>query len=114
MSTFINHPQSKAWLDRLRTWVFLERNRYTSQEHIEFNLEIRRLQLMTDIHTFKEKLSRQGDTGLSMKVQNYLQKLESIKVVEEDELSTMRKEFDKASTKMNDLAHVEKQRTDVS
>ncbi|VDI09951.1 Hypothetical predicted protein [Mytilus galloprovincialis] len=91
----------KAWLDRLEKWVFLMRSRYAKQEHFEFYLEIRRLQLILEIHKFKTEVYAR-DEGLELPdiIEKYLLKLESIEVVEEEELSKMRKETDEVSSKM--------------
>lgn len=100
----------KAWLDRLETWVFLKRSRYARQEYNEFHLEIRRLQLTVDIHKFKTELSKQ-DEGLELPqdIQHYLLKLKSFEVVEEDELSKMRRETEEVSSRMIGLTLKEKQ-----
>ncbi|CAC5383765.1 NFX1-type zinc finger-containing protein 1 [Mytilus coruscus] len=101
----------KTWLDGLETWVFLRRRRYARQEHNEFYLEIRRLQLILYIHKFKTELYER-DEGLALAdiMENYLLKLESVEIVEEEELSKMRKETEEVSSKMIDLTLKEKQR----
>jgi hypothetical protein len=35
-----------AWAKRLRNWVLMKRDRFSEQEHNEFALEIRRLNLV--------------------------------------------------------------------
>ncbi|CAC5419178.1 unnamed protein product [Mytilus coruscus] len=107
--TFKYRPQLKAWLDRLETWVFLKRSRYAEQEHTDFFLEIRRLQLTIDIHKFKTELSKK-DEGLDIpeNIKNYLLKIESTEVIDEDELSKMRKETQEISDKMIGLTLQEK------
>jgi hypothetical protein len=45
-----------AWAKRLRNWVLMKRDRFSEQEHNEFALEIRRLNLVIDIHKFKKEL----------------------------------------------------------
>ena len=50
------YPVTLAWAKRLRDWVLMKRDRFSEQEHIEFALEIRRLNLVIDIHKFKKEL----------------------------------------------------------
>ncbi|XP_052081592.1 NFX1-type zinc finger-containing protein 1-like [Mytilus californianus] len=100
----------KAWLDRLETWVFLKRSRYARQEYNEFFLEKRRLQLTADIHKFQKELYKQ-DEGLALPqdIQYYLVKLKSNEVVQEDEISKMRRETNEVSSRMIGLTLEEKQ-----
>ncbi|CAC5419180.1 unnamed protein product [Mytilus coruscus] len=100
----------KALFNRLETWVFLMRSTYAKQEHNECYLEIRRLQLILDIHKFKTEVYAR-DEGLALPniIENYLLKLESIEVVEEEELSKMRKETYEVSSRMIGLTLKEKQ-----
>ncbi|XP_071151208.1 LOW QUALITY PROTEIN: NFX1-type zinc finger-containing protein 1-like [Mytilus edulis] len=100
----------KAWLDRLEKWVFLMRSRYARQEHNEFYLEIRRLQLTLDIHEFKTELSKKAEEkALPDNILNHLLKLESTKVMDDEELSKIRKETEEVSSKMIGLTLKEKQ-----
>jgi hypothetical protein len=43
------YPVMLAWAKRLRNWVLMKRERFSEQEHNEFGLEIRRLNLVIDI-----------------------------------------------------------------
>ncbi|CAG2194390.1 unnamed protein product [Mytilus edulis] len=83
--TFNYRPQLKAWLDRLEKWLTI------------------------DIHIFKEELSKKEE-GLDIPedIKNYLLRIESIEVIDEDELSKMRKETQEISDKMIGLTLQEK------
>ncbi|VDI09955.1 Hypothetical predicted protein [Mytilus galloprovincialis] len=100
----------KAWLTRLEKWVFLRRTRYARQEHHEFYLEIRRLQLTVDIHKFKTKLSEQNkEIPFPDNIQKHLLKLESIEVMKDVDLSIIRKDTEEVSSRMIGLTLKEKQ-----
>ena len=61
------YPVLLAWAKRLRNWVLMKRDRFSEQEHNEFGLEIRRLNLVIDIHKFKKELiGRRTEEELSL------------------------------------------------
>ena len=61
------YPVTLAWAKRLRNWVLMKRDRFSEQEHNEFGLEIRRLNLVIDIHKFKKELiGRRTEEELSL------------------------------------------------
>ncbi|CAG2194387.1 unnamed protein product [Mytilus edulis] len=86
------------------------RTRYARQEHHEFYLEIRRLQLTVDIHKFKTKLSEQNkEIPFPDNIQKHLLKLESIEVMKDVDLSIIRKDTEEVSSRMIGLTLKEKQ-----
>lgn len=99
-----------ARIQGMKDWTYLKRSRYSDQEHLEFNLETRRLRLMVHTQDVKDQILRKNEEYLELpeNITECLNKLQSPTEIDHDEISRMRSDIDAVSSKILGLTFEEK------